>query len=489
MFTLTHFKQAVQDDIQPSSSLINMPMVDYPDMLTYTASDAQYHAKIITPKYFSAAGYIDYLRDSLDKIKFVDQRAVYELVDLPMVKVIKEVTAAPLQIEETKTIIKTVGMTSQYIYLLQEREFVNSKQNIYKIGMTCQENHKRFNQYKKGSILLFQMICTDCRLLEKNIIKIFKEKFKQRKEDVGRESFEGDFKHMIDIIYHYVHQKNQPTADLLSEDLSDRPQNIIPAIDLDLLSENLLDGPSKNSSSNKTINHEEYNKLHISAKIIIHCMSDYKNKRWNFGFCDVEYDFQVVKKCQVYTAMDIEDIRYIVSANGRFNDLKMHIRERLGQPYPFVSSNETKCNNCAAKYVLKYNICKCECKCSQKMTCDVCKKNNCHKKRVKHLRFEYDARDDPEPNILNMQIINLFQDELAKKIAILSHKGTIFLYELSESQYKCFFDETKEKWYKKARTIRYGGEIQCDSITPLGYGEGGTVDTIASIMLKYLIIK
>ena len=97
MFTLTHSKQAVQDDIQPSSSLINMPMVDYPDMLTYTTSDAQYHAKIITPKYFSAAGYIDYLRDNLTKIKFVDQRAVYELVDLPMVKVIKEVTLADLQ--------------------------------------------------------------------------------------------------------------------------------------------------------------------------------------------------------------------------------------------------------------------------------------------------------------------------------------------------------------------------------------------------------
>jgi hypothetical protein len=74
-----------------------MPMVDYPDMLTYTTSDAQYHAKIITPKYFSAAGYIDYLRDSLNKIKFVDQRAVYEMVNLPMVKVIKEVTLADLQ--------------------------------------------------------------------------------------------------------------------------------------------------------------------------------------------------------------------------------------------------------------------------------------------------------------------------------------------------------------------------------------------------------
>jgi len=273
MFTLTHATHAIHtDDIQPSSSLINMPMVDYPDILTYTTSDAQYHAKIITPKYFSAAGYIDYLRDSLDKIKFVDQRAVYELVDLPMVKVIKEVTAAPLQIEETKTIIKTIGMTSQYIYLLQEREFVNSKQNIYKIGMTCQENHKRFNQYKKGSILLFQIICTDCRILEKNIIKIFKEKFKQRKEDVGSESFEGDFKHMIDIIYQCVSQEkyiinSNVQSDLLLENSSDNST--------DDSSDNSTDDSSDDSFDESNSNH----KFHLLCLKICKIFPDYKNDK------------------------------------------------------------------------------------------------------------------------------------------------------------------------------------------------------------------
>ena len=51
------------------------------------------------------------------------------------------------------------NMIINYIYLLQEREFIKTKEHIYKVGMTKQENHERFNQYPKGSILLFQMIC------------------------------------------------------------------------------------------------------------------------------------------------------------------------------------------------------------------------------------------------------------------------------------------------------------------------------------------
>lgn len=38
-------------------------------------------------------------------------------------------------------------MTTNYIYLLQEREFIKTNENVYKVGMTKKENHKRFNQY------------------------------------------------------------------------------------------------------------------------------------------------------------------------------------------------------------------------------------------------------------------------------------------------------------------------------------------------------
>ena len=89
---------------------------------------------------------------------------------------------------------------AQYLYLLQEREFVNSGKTIYKLGMTKQENLTRFKQYPKGSLLIMQMICNDCTILERDVIKLFTERFILRK-DIGNEYFEGDCKSMMDVIY------------------------------------------------------------------------------------------------------------------------------------------------------------------------------------------------------------------------------------------------------------------------------------------------
>jgi len=89
---------------------------------------------------------------------------------------------------------------NHFIYLLQEREFINSKKNIFKIGRTCQDATGRFNQYPKNSILLFHIICYNSIHYE----KILKDKFKilfTLRDDIGNEYFEGDYKHMIHIIY------------------------------------------------------------------------------------------------------------------------------------------------------------------------------------------------------------------------------------------------------------------------------------------------
>lgn len=87
----------------------------------------------------------------------------------------------------------------QYIYLLKEREFVNTKENVYKVGKTKQVNHKRLNQYPKGSILLLQIVCGNCDVNEKNICKLFRDKYTQRK-DIGSEYFEGNYHSMINDI-------------------------------------------------------------------------------------------------------------------------------------------------------------------------------------------------------------------------------------------------------------------------------------------------
>lgn len=94
-------------------------------------------------------------------------------------------------------------MSLNYIYLLIEREFINSGENVYKIGRTTQQNDARFRQYPKGSVLLFQSICSECCSIEKKILTIFCKEFKQRK-DIGIEYFEGSsvvmLKCLLDII-------------------------------------------------------------------------------------------------------------------------------------------------------------------------------------------------------------------------------------------------------------------------------------------------
>lgn len=93
-------------------------------------------------------------------------------------------------------------MSTNYIYLLQEREFIKTKENVYKVGMTTKENFSRFNQYPKGSILLFQMICNNCKNIEKQVIELFKKsKDIKHRKDIGKEYFEGCYKNMINIIY------------------------------------------------------------------------------------------------------------------------------------------------------------------------------------------------------------------------------------------------------------------------------------------------
>jgi hypothetical protein len=81
-------------------------------------------------------------------------------------------------------------MALQYIYLIQEREFINLKECVYKVGKTKQPNVTRFMQYPKGSSLIYQSVCSDCDFFENKIIRFFKTKYLQR-TDFGREYFEG----------------------------------------------------------------------------------------------------------------------------------------------------------------------------------------------------------------------------------------------------------------------------------------------------------
>ena len=138
------------------------------------------------------------------------------------------------------------NIVAQYIYLLITREYRNTGENIYKVGRTTQENHKRFKDYPKDSVLLFQIICKDCKYIEKIIINKFKENFKQRK-DIGIEYFEGDYEEMIEIIYSNVKQEPDNHEEIITgeeetKDTDDQEENKIKD---DLLKKKLVEKISK----------------------------------------------------------------------------------------------------------------------------------------------------------------------------------------------------------------------------------------------------
>jgi hypothetical protein len=96
--------------------------------------------------------------------------------------------------------ITIMNYHNNYVYLLIEREFIKTGENVYKIGLTKQKELMRFSQYPKGSDLLLHSMCNNCRDTEKEIIKQFKEHFIQR-NDFGNEYFEGDCNHMVYLIH------------------------------------------------------------------------------------------------------------------------------------------------------------------------------------------------------------------------------------------------------------------------------------------------
>lgn len=176
------------------------------------------------------------------------------------------------------------ALNSNYIYLLQEREFTKTKESIYKIGKTTQPNITRFSQYPRGSILLLQLICIDCNITEKNIITAFKQKYIHRK-DIGYEYFEGDYIDMIQSIFNIVTLTNNIFTCSLVE-----PVNI-PIV------EPVVNNIVSKESTVKTvqtvkfeINNIESDQTTIESELIV---KRYKN---NY-YCEVCKYYTCIKRC------------------------------------------------------------------------------------------------------------------------------------------------------------------------------------------------
>ena len=97
----------------------------------------------------------------------------------------------PQRIIEAMSSIETCG----WVYLIREREFLNSGEQVTKVGRT-RDIIKRYKDYPKGSKLLFCMFCADRFETESVCIEMLSKNFKARK-DIGSESFEGNTRSMI----------------------------------------------------------------------------------------------------------------------------------------------------------------------------------------------------------------------------------------------------------------------------------------------------
>ena len=103
--------------------------------------------------------------------------------------------------EETTNITEEQQNTnnSGYIYLIIEREFINSNQEIYRLGKTKKTIQALSASYPVSSRICIYILCNDYNNIEKELYKIFKENYKQRL-DIGYNYFEGNSSKMKDDI-------------------------------------------------------------------------------------------------------------------------------------------------------------------------------------------------------------------------------------------------------------------------------------------------
>ena len=105
------------------------------------------------------------------------------------------------------------------IYFIHTRELLSLKEPIYKLGRSNNLDC-RVRNYPKRSNVLFTMKCKNSIKCEQHLIKLFKEKFIQKK-DYGTEYFEGDIDEMINEIYNYLYICNTNEKANLTETVTE----------------------------------------------------------------------------------------------------------------------------------------------------------------------------------------------------------------------------------------------------------------------------
>ncbi len=132
---------------------------------------------------------------------------------------------------QTFTRVNTAKAT-QYVYLVQLREFVVSGEATYKVGRTLKDMQTLIYKYPAQSIIKMFIEIDDSSLIETMIVSRFHELFSHRPEH-GNKYFNGDVHYMIEemmLIAISVNRSKKMYNDFSSireyvKEISDKPDS------------------------------------------------------------------------------------------------------------------------------------------------------------------------------------------------------------------------------------------------------------------------
>lgn len=95
-----------------------------------------------------------------------------------------------------------LGSKPGFIYILREREFLKTNEQIYKIGKTVNMKNRMPSYPKDTRLYLCFYCCSNIDAIEKHLISTFDIRFVKR-TDIGSEYYEGDIVQMLSAMMQY----------------------------------------------------------------------------------------------------------------------------------------------------------------------------------------------------------------------------------------------------------------------------------------------
>ena len=230
-----------------------------------------------------------------------------------------------------------------HLYLIQEREFINTDKPIYKIGMS-KNIDSRMKHYPKKSKLILIIESNDVRNDENKLKKVFDEKFKNR-TDIGREYYEGNIKLI----------KQEFISTILANNVNNDVNNVSDNKDDSKLSDNLDDNVDDNVVDNVDDNVVDNNDNYESddTKLIVNIDNDsvLKYKKYNVDEC---YNYET-------DTLNIILDKPVINLNGMFNQPMGYVSDHGIMPdfnsIPVIDKlhkNMNQCTNQIKKVISKY---------------------------------------------------------------------------------------------------------------------------------------